>query len=130
MARADRPLSPHLGIYRWQVTNTLSILHRATGVMLSLGAVLLVGWLISLVAGFNAYMRVNAFLQGPVGGLMLFGWTFCFFYHLGNGLRHLAWDAGKGFDLKHARLSGWTVVIAALTLTLAFWVAALAGGEG
>lgn len=127
MARAERPLSPHLGIYRWQVSNTLSILHRMTGVYLSLGAVVLVGWLVSVVSGFDAYSRVNAWLQGLFGGLLLIGWTFSFFYHLCNGIRHLAWDTGRGFDPEFARRSGWLVVSLAVVLTLGFVVVALAG---
>lgn len=130
MARVERPLSPHLGIYRWQVSNTLSIIHRGTGLLLAIGALFLVGWLVSIVAGFNTYVRFNAFFQGPVGVLMLFGWTFCFFYHLGNGIRHLFWDAGKGFEMRQARASGWAVVIAAVLLTAGFWVSALVDGPG
>jgi succinate dehydrogenase / fumarate reductase cytochrome b subunit len=125
MARADRPLSPHLGIYRWQIANTLSILHRATGVVLSLGAVALVGWLMSISAGSSGYARAAAWLAGPVGALLLFGWTFCFFYHLGNGIRHLFWDAGRGFDKVTAQRSGVAVVVSSLLLTVLFWVAAL-----
>lgn len=130
MARANRPLSPHLGIYHWQIANTLSILHRATGVMLSLGAVVLVGWLIAVAAGYDAYARVTAWLQGPVGALLLLGWSFCFFYHLCNGIRHLGWDVGMGFDKHRARMTGWLVVVAAIILTVLFWVIALAGYGG
>lgn len=125
MARADRPLSPHLGIYRWQIANTLSILHRATGVALSFGALVLAGWLISIAAGYDAYARVAAWLAGPIGALLLFGLNFCFFYHLGNGIRHLFWDAGHGFDKATAQRSGWAVVISSLALTAGFWAVAL-----
>ena len=125
MARADRPLSPHLGVYRWQIANTLSILHRATGVFLSFGALMLSGWLISVAAGFDAYARVASWLAGPIGALLLFGWTFCFFYHLGNGIRHLFWDVGRGFEKATAQRSGWTVVISAVVLTILFWIIAL-----
>ena len=130
MARGDRPLSPHLGIYRWQISNTLSILHRMTGVMLSIGALMLVTWLISLATGIGPYLSVNAFLNGPIGALMLFGWTFCFFYHLANGIRHLAWDTGRGFEKQRARLSGVMVLVVALILTFGVWVTAFAGVEG
>lgn len=125
MARAERPLSPHLEVYRWQIANTLSILHRATGVALSFGALVLAGWLIAIAAGYEAYARVATSLAGPIGALLLFGWTFCFFYHLGNGIRHLFWDAGHGFEKATAQRSGWAVVISALVLTVGFWVAAL-----
>lgn len=124
MARNDRPLSPHLDVYRWEVSNTLSILHRATGVMLSFGAIALVGWLLSVVSGPAAYAALNNFFAGPIGGLMLFGWTFCFFYHLCNGMRHLAWDTGRGFEKDRARVTGWIVVIVALVMTLGVWIAA------
>ncbi len=130
MARTDRPLSPHVGIYRWQISNTLSILHRATGVMLAFGALILVGWLLAVASGYAGYARVNAWLQGPVGGLLLFGWTFSFFYHLCNGVRHLFWDIGAGYDKAQARTSGLIVVVAAVLLTLGLWVSALVGNGG
>ena len=129
MARAERPLSPHLGVYRWQISNSLSILHRATGVMLSLGALVLGGWLITVAAGYEAYGRVMEWLSSPFGRFMLFAWTFCFFYHLSNGVRHLFWDAGFGFDKHRARLTGWVVVAVALILSIGLWTAALAGVE-
>ena len=129
MARAERPLSPHLGIYRWQVANTLSILHRATGVFLSIGTLVLGGWLISIASGYQAWARVNEWLMGPLGALMLLGWTFCFFYHLCNGIRHLGWDIGLGFEKERARLTGWLTVIAAVLLTVVFWGIAL-GSQG
>ena len=89
--------------------------------MLSIGSLALVGWLMSVVSGHDAYARLTAFFAGIIGGLMLFGLTFCFFYHLGNGIRHLVWDAGYGFEPGHARRSGWIVVISSLLLTLMFW---------
>ncbi|MDJ0928417.1 MAG: succinate dehydrogenase, cytochrome b556 subunit [Gammaproteobacteria bacterium] len=128
MARADRPLSPHLGIYRWQVANGLSILHRATGVFLSLGTLVLIGWLIAVASGYQAYVRVNDWLMGPLGALLLLGWTFSFFYHLCNGIRHLGWDIGLGFDKERARMTGWLTVVVSVVLTLGFWATALAGG--
>jgi succinate dehydrogenase / fumarate reductase cytochrome b subunit len=126
MARNDRPLSPHIDVYRWQISNTLSILHRLTGIALSVGAIALVGWLVSLVSGPAAYASVNSFFAGPVGALMLFGWTFCIFYHLANGVRHLGWDAGYGFDKQRARQTGWIVVAVALVMTAGTWIAAYA----
>lgn len=122
MSRSDRPLSPHLGVYGWEISNTLSILHRMTGVMLSFGALALVGWLVSIVAGPAAYASLNGFFASPIGALMLFGWTFCFFYHLANGIRHLAWDVGLGFEKHRARRTGWLVVGIALVLTLGVWI--------
>ena len=122
MARADRPLSPHLGVYRWQIANTLSILHRATGVFLSFGALVLSGWLISVAAGFDAYARVASWLAGPIGALLLFGWTFALFYHLCNGIRHLVWDTGRGYELPTVYRSGWLAVIAAAILSVLAWI--------
>jgi len=128
MARDHRPLSPHLGIYRWQISNTLSIIHRMTGVLLSLGAVVLVAWLVSLASGYTMYATVHGLLTSALGVLLLFGWTFCLFYHLANGVRHLVWDVGLGFEIRQARRSGILVVVFALLMTAGFWLAALTAG--
>ncbi len=125
MSQVSRPLSPHLQVYRWQVSNTLSILHRLTGVALSLGGFALVAWLLALASGQAAFTGGNDLLGSLAGQLALVGWTFCFFYHLCNGLRHLAWDAGRGFDREFARKSGIAVVTAAVLLTVIFWAVAL-----
>jgi succinate dehydrogenase / fumarate reductase cytochrome b subunit len=123
MSEMNRPLSPHLGVYKWQVSNTLSILHRLTGVVLSVGALALLAWIISAALGREAYESVRALLAGPLGLLLLFGMSASFFYHLANGIRHLFWDAGYGFDKDFARLSGWATLIAAVLVTALFWVA-------
>jgi succinate dehydrogenase / fumarate reductase cytochrome b subunit len=128
MGPANRPLSPHLDVYRWQFTNTLSILHRLTGVVLAAGALVLTAWLVALAAGPDAYLRVVGILGSPPGVLLLFGWTLCFFYHLCNGIRHLCWDAGRGFDVATARSSARVVIVAAGLLTVLFWVLVLMGG--
>lgn len=128
MADGDRPLSPHLDIYRWEISNSLSILHRMTGVMLSVGALLLVGWLVAVVSGEDIYSSLYARLSSFPGRLVLFGWTFCFFYHLGNGIRHLFWDVGYGFEKQRARITGWIVVTFSVLMTLAFWGYALGRG--
>ncbi len=125
MSQVSRPLSPHLQVYRWQISNTLSILHRVTGVVLALGGLALVAWLLALASGQAAFTGANALLGSLVGQLALVGWTLCFFYHLCNGLRHLAWDAGPGFDKSVARKSGIAVVTAAVLLTVIFWAVAL-----
>lgn len=125
MSQVSRPLSPHLQVYRWQISNTLSILHRLTGVALSLGGLALVAWLLALASGQAAFAGANALLGSLVGQLALVGWTVCFFYHLCNGLRHLAWDAGHGFEKATARKSGIAVVAAAILLTAVFWAIAL-----
>lgn len=127
MTQRERPLSPHLDVYRWQISNTLSIVHRATGFALSLGALALVGWLVSIASGADTYETVHAVHSSFLGRLALFGWTFCFFYHCCNGIRHLCWDAGKGFDKRTAQRSGMAVVTAALFLTAGLWVAAWIG---
>lgn len=114
-----RPLSPHLQVYRPQITSILSITHRMTGVALALGTVLLVLWLVALAWGPDAFGFVQRIIASEVGRTILFGFVFALFYHLCNGIRHLAWDAGAGYELKHLRLSGAVVVLAALGLTLA-----------
>ncbi|MGB8275926.1 MAG: succinate dehydrogenase, cytochrome b556 subunit [Alphaproteobacteria bacterium] len=123
MTSADRPLSPHLQVYRPQLTSVLSILHRATGIVLVLGLVLLVAWLMAAAQGPDPFALAQELAGGWFGRLVLFGFTFCLFYHLANGIRHLAWDAGLGFALETAYATGWTVVSAAVVLTLLAWVA-------
>lgn len=128
MSQPSRPLSPHLQVYRWAVSNTLSILHRMTGVALSVGAVALVSWLLALAAGQSSFQQINGLFGSLVGQLLLLGWSFAFFYHLCNGIRHLAWDVDRGFDKHFARKSGLVVVCISVLITLAFWAAALTGG--
>jgi succinate dehydrogenase / fumarate reductase, cytochrome b subunit len=129
MAQRARPLSPFLH-YRWQYTNTLSILHRITGVLLSLGFFLLVYWLAAVAAGPERYQAARDTLGSPLAQVVLFGTVFSFCYHLLNGVRHLFFDLGHGFDLKTARTSGWAVAIGALVLGLALWFAVRAGLGG
>jgi len=117
MATPARPLSPHLQIYRWQISNTLSIMHRLSGVFLSLGLVLLTAWLMAVASGPAAYAALMSMLRGPLGFLALTGWTAAFFFHFCNGIRHLFWDAGIGFEKRHSRLSGWLSLAATLLLT-------------
>lgn len=131
MGQANRPLSPHLDIYRWQISNTLSILHRMTGVVLATGALVLAIWLVALASGPDAYLGVMDLLDSPPGLLLLFGWSYCFFYHLCNGIRHLCWDAGWGFELPRMRATGMTVVASSIVLTIVFWlVVVTSGGTG
>ena len=125
MKSADRPISPHLQIYRWQLPMTLSILHRAAGVALSAGAILLVWWLVSAASGPDAYEGVADFLGSWLGLLMLFGWTVSLFYHLCNGIRHLVWDTGHALDLKSIYLGGWLVVGGTALLTVIAWIAGI-----
>ena len=117
----QRPLSPHLQIYKPQLTSLLSILHRATGVALSIGSVILVSWVVALSLGETAYSSYSMIINSWFGKLVLFGFTFGLFYHLSNGIRHLFWDAGYGYDLKLAYTSGALVIISSLTLTTVTW---------
>lgn len=123
MSTGSRPLSPHLQIYRPQLTSVLSILHRLTGVALGLGTLVLAWWLIAAAAGPDAYADVEAMTASWIGRLVLFGWTFALFYHLCNGIRHLYWDIGRGFELDTARNSGYFVFVIAAGLTVFVWVA-------
>jgi succinate dehydrogenase / fumarate reductase cytochrome b subunit len=123
-ASRPRPLSPHLQIYRWQWTMALSIAHRATGMFLSLGALYLVIWLVLLAAGPDSFAGVQAFNASILGKLLLLGWSFSLFYHLCNGIRHLAWDAGWGFELKTGHATAVLVLVAATILTVLAWIAA------
>jgi succinate dehydrogenase / fumarate reductase cytochrome b subunit len=117
-----RPLSPHLQIYRWQIGNTLSILHRVTGVALALGLLALSYWLVSVAGGAAQYAAAASAFASPVGLIVLIGWTFAFLYHLLNGIRHLFWDAGLGFERTQRHASGWFAVLGALGLTVCVWV--------
>ncbi|NNF17341.1 MAG: succinate dehydrogenase, cytochrome b556 subunit [Gammaproteobacteria bacterium] len=124
----QRPLSPHLTIYRRQLTSVLSIFHRATGVFLSISMVLLVIWLVALATGAERYATVRPLLESVPARLVLLGGLWSFFYHLSNGIRHLFWDAGMGFEIKQTYASGWAVVGASVLLTAGTLVYALAGG--
>jgi succinate dehydrogenase / fumarate reductase cytochrome b subunit len=122
MAAPNRPLSPHISIYRPQMTSVLSILHRITGIGLGLGALLLTFWVISAATGPDAFATAQAFMGSWFGLLLLFGFTLALFYHLANGIRHLFWDAGFGFELPQAYASGVAVLIAAAVLTAIAWI--------
>lgn len=122
MASHDRPLSPHLQIYRWQITSVMSILHRLTGVALAAGTLLLVYWLVAAAMGPAEFAAAQACIGSVFGRILLFGWSLALFYHLANGIRHLAWDAGLGFELPAVTRSGWLVLAATLALTAAAWI--------
>lgn len=121
MDQRTRPLSPHLQIYRWQVQMVTSILHRATGIALAIGTLLLLGGLLSLAAGRDVFDGYRAFLANPLLQLLLVGWTWAFAYHLCNGVRHLLQDAGLGFAKPVFVRNGWIVVAFSLLITLAVW---------
>lgn len=121
-----RPLSPHLGIYRWPITMLTSILNRATAIFLSLGTLLLVWWLAAAAAGPAAFAQVQEFLISPIGLILLLGWTASLFFHLLAGIRHLAWDAGYGFAKPGLNPVTWVVLAGTAAATAAVWIAAYA----
>jgi len=106
-----RPLSPHLQVYRWLITSTLSILHRLTGVALSIGLAVVAVWLIILAYYPEQYEQFLGFISSPFGKIIMGGWAFALYYHLFNGIRHLFWDIGKGFDLKNVTRLGYLVLL-------------------
>ena len=120
-----RPLSPHLQVYKPQLTSVMSILHRATGIALSVGALYLVGWVVFAAADRDTYVHFQSFNTSILGRIFLGGWLFCAFYHLCNGIRHLFWDMGYGFELKDAYRSGWIVVAVSLVATVVSWIVGL-----
>jgi succinate dehydrogenase / fumarate reductase cytochrome b subunit len=122
MANVERPISPHLQIYKWQITSVLSIVHRATGGALGVGSLLLAWWLVATASGPHAFAIVQGFIASIIGRLILLGFSWALFYHLCNGIRHLFWDAGYGFDLPTAEKTGWAVVIASIALTVIAWI--------
>lgn len=125
MDRVERPLSPHLQVYRPQITSVLSILHRGTGLALSLGLLVFVYWLASLASGPAAYAQAQGLLGSTWLKLCYAGWAFCFFYHLANGVRHLVWDLGYGFERLQISTSGWLAVAFAVAATLVFAASAI-----
>lgn len=128
MAAPNRPLSPHIQVYRPQITSVLSIAHRITGVALTAGTLLLTWWLVAAAYGPDQFATVQGFIGSWIGQLLLWGFTFALFYHLGNGVRHLAWDFGWGFELGQLRSSGIAVVAFAVAATLITLIAAYTVG--
>lgn len=130
MANRERPLSPHLQVYRWQVQMVTSILHRATGVVLSLGNLLIVCGLLSLAADPESWAHFTAFTRSVLGFLIMFGWSWAMAFHLINGIRHLVQDAGLGYRIESFIRSSWISVIGSLVLTALIWMAAMTQGGG
>ena len=120
----ERPLSPFMFSmwYRFQITSVLSILHRLTGIALTVGSILLAWWLVAVAAGGDVFAATHAFIASPIGVLLLFGWSVAFFYHLCSGIRHLAWDARYGFEIRDAYRSGYAVLGATVVLTVLAWL--------
>ena len=120
----ERPLSPFMfpTWYRFQITSFLSILHRLTGIALSVGSILLAWWLIAVAAGGQLFTATHAFIASPIGIVLLVLWSAAFFYHLCSGIRHLVWDLGYGFQIRDAYRSGYAVLIATALLTALTWL--------
>lgn len=121
MSNTQRPTSPHLQVYSWSLEMALSIFHRATGVALGGGALLITWWIIAIATGPDAYDYFRDVMAGMVGKTILLAFTFSLMLHLCNGIRHLFWDMGKGFDLKDTHRSSKLVLISATALTLLSW---------
>jgi succinate dehydrogenase / fumarate reductase, cytochrome b subunit len=124
--RGNRPLSPHLQIYRWQITSTLSILNRITGAGLALTAMLIVWWFVAAASSPDYFALVDGILTSWFGLLVMTASVWALWYHTLNGIRHLVWDTGRGFDLKLVTQSGWAVVAGSVVLTILTLV--IAGG--
>jgi len=121
----ERPLSPHLGIYRPTINMVMSIVHRISGAALYFGTVLLAAWLISIAQGPKAFNVVNAIFAHPLGKFVLFGYTWALMHHMLGGMRHLLWDTGRGFDLRTVNILSWLSIIGSIALTLAVWYVGL-----
>jgi succinate dehydrogenase / fumarate reductase cytochrome b subunit len=128
MADTRRPLSPHLSVYKWQVQMVTSILHRATGIALSVGLLLVAWGLIALAGGAERFGHFAAFVGSPVGLVLLIGWSWSLFYHLCNGIRHLVQDGGYGYEIVQFVRSSWASIIVSLLLTAAVWAYVLTLG--
>jgi succinate dehydrogenase / fumarate reductase cytochrome b subunit len=123
-ARIERPLSPHLQTYRWTLTMVLSIVHRATGVAMYFGTLLLAWWLIAAASGPAAYFTLQAFTSSFLGRLIVFGYTWALLHHLLGGLRHFVWDLGYGFKESERETLTWGALIGGILLTAMLWIAA------
>ena len=121
----QRPLSPHLQIYKPQITSVLSILHRGTGIVLSIGSIILVLWIVTLTLGESTYLMYSNIINNWFGKFIIFGFTFALFYHLSNGIRHLFWDAGYGYEIETVQKSGLAVVVVSCSLTILIWYLSL-----
>ena len=123
MDTGNRPLSPHLQVYRLPLAGILSFAHRTTGVALALGALALAYWINAAAYGPDAFYQVQGLMGHWFSRLLLFGWTLSLFFHLCNGIRHLFWDAGIGVEIEQVNMSGWLVLVGTILLTLLSWLA-------
>jgi succinate dehydrogenase / fumarate reductase cytochrome b subunit len=124
-----RPLSPHLGVWRWHVTMAASILHRVSGVSLYFGALVLTGWVLAMAEGPTAYQTYTEVLSSVIGRLVLFGLTVCVFYHMANGVRHIGQDFGKNLEPKRADFTAVAAIAFAVVAAAAVWVIAFLTGS-
>jgi succinate dehydrogenase / fumarate reductase cytochrome b subunit len=124
-APAPRPLSPHLQIYRWSWTMTMSIFHRATGSALYVGIALFAIWLVALASGPGAYGSVQWFFGSPLGLVILFGYTWVLLHHMLGGVRHLVWDYGYGLEPGERMNMARFTLIGSVALTVAIWLVAV-----
>tara|TARA_R110002020_G_scaffold15143_1_gene53785 strand:- start:64 stop:462 length:399 start_codon:yes stop_codon:yes gene_type:complete len=124
-AKANRPLSPHLSIYRPIITMVMSIMHRITGSALFFGTILIVWWLVAAASGPDAFATANGFFGSVIGMILLFGFTWALMHHMIGGLRHFIWDTGKGFDEKPREMLAWATIIGSVSLTILLWIVAL-----
>jgi succinate dehydrogenase / fumarate reductase cytochrome b subunit len=129
-ARIERPLSPHIQVYRWTLTMVLSIVHRATGIALYAGTLLLVWWLVAAASGPAAYANVQAFTGSIIGRLIVFGYTWALMHHMLSGVRHFFWDLGYGFKANEREALTWGAAIGGIVLTVLIWIVAYAIGGG
>jgi succinate dehydrogenase / fumarate reductase, cytochrome b subunit len=126
----ERPLSPHLQVYRLSINMAMSIVHRLTGAALYLGTLLLAAWLISIAMGEKQYAKVNAAFGHPIGKLVLIAYSWAIIHHMLGGVRHFIWDSGRGFAIWQVNLLSWLTLVGSVTLTIAIWAFAtvLRGG--
>jgi succinate dehydrogenase / fumarate reductase cytochrome b subunit len=127
-ARIERPLSPHMQTYKWTLTMAMSIVHRATGIALYVGTILLVWWLIAAASGPAAYATFQDFVRSFIGRLIVFGYTWALIHHLLSGVRHFIWDLGYGFGAKEREWLTWAALIGSISLTILLWIIAFAAG--
>ena len=123
--RMERPLSPHLSVYRWQINMVMSIVHRITGAALYLGTLLLAAWLVAVANGEHSFALVNALFAHPIGKLVLVGYTWALLQHLLGGMRHMLWDTGRGLHIWQVNALSWLTILASIALTLAVWAIGL-----
>jgi succinate dehydrogenase / fumarate reductase, cytochrome b subunit len=117
----ERPLSPHLSVYRVMINTVMSIMHRITGAALYFGTLLLAAWLVAAAMGERQFTMVNSLFGHPLGQIVLFGYTWAILHHMLGGLRHFIWDTGRGFEIWQVNLLSWLTIIGSISLTLATW---------